>query len=584
MSFGPGLGAAAANAFASGVQGQQQGVDRGQARERAALQNQKLQQDLQAGAYQQSLQKSPEQVEAEMQILAEQTKNMQNELNKKKVFSAFDNWGGDTELLNKELVNNKQINSALSAELPGFTQMYKVRDINLNSPADELRLQRDSKGIVTLEQIKAIQESRRQMMNMTGEELRQQGLNPDLDGFNRFVMVDGVDQEGNTVSQVVDMMSVYERTGYLGGLHDRRQKEALEAAKRAAEKAKAATGGSSRALTQVEADERDRKAAVARGDFPADGSLKEFQDQQKEATREKISTKNRLQRAKEGTYYEQEVDEDGNKLPLTYVQETMSKREGDFRASLTEVAKKNADKELSENEFTTILNRAKDLQVDTKGNPVTPDKKLLDEVNNKTRVLPGFKQLLDKIQTLDMSRSAFEKVKTGLAKLGVHGNYNEKEMAQFLNKVSFDAELQTLMAQFVKDMSGAAVTEQERAMYSKTIAGGDWGNKQAMEAALSGFINSLSQQHETNLETLHSDAPATYLIKQRDYDKQLNKFAKVEGVNQTRETPSNIQEDAKPADAAAAYKEYAMQYKDAKPGTPEYAEKLRLFKAMKESK
>ncbi len=58
----------------------------------------------------------------------------------------------------------------------------------------------------------------------------------------------------------------------------------------------------------------------------------------------------------------------------------------------------------------------------------------------------------------------------------------------FIDRAGFDSELKTVMAGYIKAMSGAAVSDEERKFYESAILGGNWSNKEAALASMKGFI------------------------------------------------------------------------------------------------
>ena len=531
-----GLGAA----LAQGAEGIQQGEDRAFARERASIQNQKLKQEVQQGQYQESLQKTPEQIAEENKVLLQQTTELGNKLSKQDTFKAFHNFNldGSTNHINKVL-RNPSVNQSFSSQIPQFVKIHNVSDINLNSDEDMALLRKHG---LSPDVIEVIQNERKLMKNRTADEIKAAGLDPEHDGFNRFIKVQGEDENGNPSYELVDMYETFAKTGYLNELDGIALDKQL---KRSKIKKAQATAGSS--LTQVAADERDRLAAVEAGTFPADGSLKEFQDQQKFATKAKIGEASKERKAVGGTPIKERQDSEGNIIEPTPFEIEMSQGEGTFKAGL----RKSVNLDNPTGEFEARLARAKTLQGKTK----LPTK-LDGELTDKSNSLASFYTVLDKANTLKFDRDAFTKVKDSVAKVGLHGKWNQEEAEKFMNKTSFDSELEMVMAQFVKDMSGAAVTEQERAMYASIVSAGKYSTKEAMVAALSGFINGVKTRHESNLDGIASEYPHSYIIKKRDYLRQSKKFKDVATIKQTREKPSQI---ASTSDAGDTFESYSAQ-------------------------
>lgn len=112
-------------------------------------------------------------------------------------------------------------------------------------------------------------------------------------------------------------------------------------------------------------------------------------------------------------------------------------------------------------------------------------------------------------------------------------NMSKKEQEKLIARFEFDSELKTVMAGYIKAMSGAAVSDQERAFYQGAILGGNWATKEAAMGSMKGFINGVKNGYGSHLKSIKTSLPATYLDK-------MELFKKLPGY----ETPAEAQAPA----------------------------------------
>ena len=98
-------------------------------------------------------------------------------------------------------------------------------------------------------------------------------------------------------------------------------------------------------------------------------------------------------------------------------------------------------------------------------------------------------------------------------------NMSPQEKASMLKRFSFDSDLRTVMAGYIKAMSGAAVSDEERTFYENAVQGGNWSTKEAALASMKGFESGVYNGVKASLESMKYNVPATYL----EYKSQLNK-------------------------------------------------------------
>jgi len=111
-------------------------------------------------------------------------------------------------------------------------------------------------------------------------------------------------------------------------------------------------------------------------------------------------------------------------------------------------------------------------------------------------------------------------------------NMSEKEKQHMLDRFSFDSDLRVVMAGYIKAMSGAAVSDQERAFYENAILGGNWSSKETALSAMKGFRSGIYNGYLASLEADSINLPATYLERKYELD-QLHP------ASSTPQKPSN---------------------------------------------
>lgn len=161
---------------------------------------------------------------------------------------------------------------------------------------------------------------------------------------------------------------------------------------------------------------------------------------------------------------------------------------------------------------------AKALQGDAK--PGTEDTNYIDGLYDASKQMQG---LYKKFESVD--RNA---ITTGMDKvskiLGVEwASKTADEQIKDLNRIQIDAELRTIIAGYIKTMSGAAVTNEERQLFYDTILGGNWSNKDEAMATMRGFISSVNNTLSSRLDGYKDRFPSTYL-REKDRLKKVMEF------------------------------------------------------------
>jgi len=150
-----------------------------------------------------------------------------------------------------------------------------------------------------------------------------------------------------------------------------------------------------------------------------------------------------------------------------------------------------------------------------------------DYLDGMTSTLDNTIRLKTKMENSDFNWDALNKAMDETSKVVDWRDLSTEEKQKMLDKFSFDSDLKTVMAGYIKAMSGAAVSDQERGFYEGAILGGTWANKESALAAMNGFVSGLKNGLDSAVSGLSSDTPATYL----DYKTSVNKIT--EGLDLT---------------------------------------------------
>jgi len=139
------------------------------------------------------------------------------------------------------------------------------------------------------------------------------------------------------------------------------------------------------------------------------------------------------------------------------------------------------------------------------------------EVNGRFAMAKSFHNFTNKFIDTELNRDALGKIQTTLDKLmkpGMTGQEQEK----VLNNIEIDTELRALISEYVKFMSGAAVTTEEYNRYNDIAQAGAWSSKESAVEALRSFTNYLRVSSKDRIDSI-VDLPRDYLIKRQDYNR-----------------------------------------------------------------
>lgn len=173
----------------------------------------------------------------------------------------------------------------------------------------------------------------------------------------------------------------------------------------------------------------------------------------------------------------------------------------------------------------------------------------------------SMQKLYKKLANLDIPRDAWTKLQTEFVKVvGTDvKDYTEEQQRALLSKMEIDSELRTIMADYIKAMSGAGVSDEERKGYEQTILNGNWSNKSGALAAMSGFINGLNQSFSSKLLSSKADYPATYLDMSKLFNSTTEKLSEVPLFD-----AKDVKDTSKPSSVDGMVDKAKKLYKQAK--------------------
>lgn len=185
-------------------------------------------------------------------------------------------------------------------------------------------------------------------------------------------------------------------------------------------------------------------------------------------------------------------------------------------------------------EFGTLIQNASlDSKIQVEGSKV-PVYKIAKKVQGDRKLATGRRDYLDGMYTTlknterlkkdlasaDFDWSALSKGMDEVSKItGTEWRQmSEKEKSDMLKRFSFNSDLKTVMAGYIKAMSGAAVSDEERKFYENAIISGNWSTKEAALASMDGFISGLKGGYKSSLDSMVYNLPATYLERKEQLD------------------------------------------------------------------
>lgn len=121
-----------------------------------------------------------------------------------------------------------------------------------------------------------------------------------------------------------------------------------------------------------------------------------------------------------------------------------------------------------------------------------------------------------------------------------------KANTAMISKITSDTKLRNLVANYVKIISGAAVTDQERKTFYDIITAGQYADEKAMLTAMTSFVESIGENYKNTYGSLKYSYPADYTTAVKawndaDRTKEIEKYRRktIDDVN-TESTATEI--------------------------------------------
>lgn len=93
----------------------------------------------------------------------------------------------------------------------------------------------------------------------------------------------------------------------------------------------------------------------------------------------------------------------------------------------------------------------------------------------------------------------------------------EKEYQKVLKRVGVDTKIQNAIAEYVKIISGAAVTDEERKNFYNIIMGGQYTTTESMLTALDSFVETIEDGYKSTYESIKYESPKDYALGIKNY-------------------------------------------------------------------
>lgn len=171
------------------------------------------------------------------------------------------------------------------------------------------------------------------------------------------------------------------------------------------------------------------------------------------------------------------------------------------------------------------------------GKKIQGDKKMTTEERketfNKFAMVDGFIGLNKELQNMDVTdtdKNMLTKFRDNVAQLaGTDMVPGDRE--KILRGIDLKTKVGAMVAKYVKFMSGAAVTEGERAMYMDLAQAGNWSTLEPMKTSMRAFTQSLMDDTEASFNAYRNVYPHDYQLALGDLNKYRAKVDEFGTVN-----------------------------------------------------
>lgn len=149
------------------------------------------------------------------------------------------------------------------------------------------------------------------------------------------------------------------------------------------------------------------------------------------------------------------------------------------------------------------------------------DVNFTNELRGKRNVVQGSDRILDmvdKMKEWNLDSKVRSKVESVLGDYWKSASTDKTKNAELgakaeaeLSRLGLEANMFPVIADYIKAMSGAAVSEGERVAYVNNMTAGWMADKTAMKRALGGFRNSVNENFKNSMDTIQLTHPRTYM-------------------------------------------------------------------------
>lgn len=413
-------------------------------------------QNQRLGMMQQQANSQQSQADLQIQMLQNQLSKMETDKAKEDAFNAFDAYDqtGDSKYLNLAIQGNEKLKSK-------FGNIARI----------------DSPSIYNDDELSNI-----------GFDVEKYKQDP-----GRYAVVNTIDGK----KQPIDMYGIYATSGYM----KRMKKDRLEEMKTKMQQAQTQKAENEASMSTIKLD--DMKNYL---DQNPDATLSDYLATTKAPSMSDIKAGMEIQQQQIDNSIEELVTNDPDKFVENL--KTMDKN----------------DKLNINGKDVSLYKIAKDYQGKGK-----LDNNYMNELRGKRSVIQGSRRIKDKMDKMDWNAlsKASSKVEGVIGdfvkNLGTDRTTNknaEKEALKRLeeSRAYLDAYTFTVLADYIKAMSGAAVSEQERTAYVNNMTAGWMADKTAFRKAITGFSDGVADSFNTLMDSIATSYPKTYLDLKLDND------------------------------------------------------------------
>jgi hypothetical protein len=156
----------------------------------------------------------------------------------------------------------------------------------------------------------------------------------------------------------------------------------------------------------------------------------------------------------------------------------------------------------------------------------------------------SFDDIKDKILSKDNSELTDDEVKI-----------KEKTNMMILSKITAETKIKNLIANYVKIISGAGVTNEERNMFYDIITAGKYSDEKALLTAMTSFVESIGDGYKAEYSSLKYEYPADYVTSVKAWN-DADKTGIINKYRPTTKTETKQTTDTANTKQGKSYKDY----------------------------